>query len=261
MKLWRGVGGKIYLWLQLGIALLHLCESRARTESIPCHSESLQEQPRSPGGAGRASPAARRRWAPGAGGAAGTGRDGRAQGLRGSHLPAAARSPGAAGRAMRGRRPPAMFGAGRYSIPRPVTRNLEDLDSVQSVLLHRSVPGTGGGGRLAEIASRAREAPGSLSLRRAQGQRSHRIACELPFCGGGTGARGRVLPPGAGAAPVCTARDAKGRERKGRGGRRWPRRPWASLPLSWTRGGRAGEGSYGTTPGTLPCAEKRADTL
>uniref|UniRef100_A0A8C3XH51 Protein inturned n=1 Tax=Cyanoderma ruficeps TaxID=181631 RepID=A0A8C3XH51_9PASS len=29
-----------------------------------------------------------------------------------------------------------MFGAGRYSIPRPVTRNLEDLDSVQSVLLH-----------------------------------------------------------------------------------------------------------------------------
>uniref|UniRef100_A0A8C3YB87 Protein inturned n=1 Tax=Catharus ustulatus TaxID=91951 RepID=A0A8C3YB87_CATUS len=37
---------------------------------------------------------------------------------------------------MRGRRPPAMFGAGRYSIPRPVTRNLEDLDSVQSVLLH-----------------------------------------------------------------------------------------------------------------------------
>ncbi|KAJ7421424.1 hypothetical protein BTVI_18236 [Pitangus sulphuratus] len=33
-------------------------------------------------------------------------------------------------------RPPAMFGAGRYSIPRPVTRNLEDLDSVQSVLLH-----------------------------------------------------------------------------------------------------------------------------
>ncbi|XP_071411662.1 protein inturned isoform X2 [Pithys albifrons albifrons] len=32
--------------------------------------------------------------------------------------------------------PPAMFGTGRYSIPRPVTRNLEDLDSVQSVLLH-----------------------------------------------------------------------------------------------------------------------------
>ncbi|CAN0146187.1 unnamed protein product [Bubo scandiacus] len=32
-----------------------------------------------------------------------------------------------------------MFGAGRRSIPRPVTRNLEDLDSVQSVLLH-SVP-------------------------------------------------------------------------------------------------------------------------
>ncbi|KAM4781136.1 protein inturned isoform 2-T2 [Cyanocitta cristata] len=29
-----------------------------------------------------------------------------------------------------------MFAAGRYSIPRPVTRNLEDLDSVQSVLLH-----------------------------------------------------------------------------------------------------------------------------
>ncbi|XP_062349969.1 protein inturned [Cinclus cinclus] len=29
-----------------------------------------------------------------------------------------------------------MFGVGRYSIPRPVTRNLEDLDSVQSVLLH-----------------------------------------------------------------------------------------------------------------------------
>ncbi|XP_064006038.1 protein inturned isoform X2 [Pogoniulus pusillus] len=37
---------------------------------------------------------------------------------------------------MRGPRPPAMFGVGRYSIPRPVTRNLEDLDSVQSVLLH-----------------------------------------------------------------------------------------------------------------------------
>lgn len=32
-----------------------------------------------------------------------------------------------------------MFGVGRYSIPRPVTRNLEDLDSVQSVLLHRLV--------------------------------------------------------------------------------------------------------------------------
>ncbi|XP_068797710.1 protein inturned isoform X2 [Struthio camelus] len=29
-----------------------------------------------------------------------------------------------------------MFAAGRFSIPRPVTRNLEDLDSVQSVLLH-----------------------------------------------------------------------------------------------------------------------------
>ncbi|KAM6077019.1 protein inturned isoform 2-T2 [Chlamydotis macqueenii] len=37
---------------------------------------------------------------------------------------------------MKGPRAPAMFGAGRYSIPRPVTRNLEDLDSVQSVLLH-----------------------------------------------------------------------------------------------------------------------------
>lgn len=42
---------------------------------------------------------------------------------------------------MKGPRAPAMFGAGRYSIPRPVTRNLEDLDSVQSVLLHRSVAG------------------------------------------------------------------------------------------------------------------------
>uniref|UniRef100_A0A452H114 Protein inturned n=1 Tax=Gopherus agassizii TaxID=38772 RepID=A0A452H114_9SAUR len=29
-----------------------------------------------------------------------------------------------------------MFSVGRYSIPRPVTRNLEDLDSVQSILLH-----------------------------------------------------------------------------------------------------------------------------
>ncbi|XP_075277065.1 protein inturned isoform X2 [Opisthocomus hoazin] len=37
---------------------------------------------------------------------------------------------------MTGPRAAAMFGAGRYSIPRPVTRNLEDLDSVQSVLLH-----------------------------------------------------------------------------------------------------------------------------
>ncbi|KAK2519259.1 Intu [Columba guinea] len=37
---------------------------------------------------------------------------------------------------MKGPRALAMFGAGRYSIPRPVTRNLEDLDSVQSVLLH-----------------------------------------------------------------------------------------------------------------------------
>uniref|UniRef100_A0A8C4XUF0 Protein inturned n=1 Tax=Falco tinnunculus TaxID=100819 RepID=A0A8C4XUF0_FALTI len=37
---------------------------------------------------------------------------------------------------MKGPRAPAMFGAGRYSIPPPVTRNLEDLDSVQSVLLH-----------------------------------------------------------------------------------------------------------------------------
>ncbi|PKU36370.1 protein hypothetical protein [Limosa lapponica baueri] len=37
---------------------------------------------------------------------------------------------------MKGPRAAAMFGAGRYSIPRPVTRNLEDLDSVQSVLLH-----------------------------------------------------------------------------------------------------------------------------
>ncbi|XP_043917607.1 protein inturned isoform X2 [Protopterus annectens] len=29
-----------------------------------------------------------------------------------------------------------MFKVGRYSIPRPVTRNLEDIDSVQSILLH-----------------------------------------------------------------------------------------------------------------------------
>lgn len=91
-----------------------------------------------------------------------------------------------------------MFGAGRYSIPRPVTRNLEDLDSVQSVLLHRSVPGTGsgrcGGGRLPEIASRAA---------------ARRRDSELPFCGGGTRARGRVLPP-------C-ARPGMRREGKGRG--------------------------------------------
>ena len=44
---------------------------------------------------------------------------------------------------MRGPRAGAMFAAGRYSIPRPVTRNLEDLDSVQSVLLHRSAAGRG----------------------------------------------------------------------------------------------------------------------
>lgn len=69
---------------------------------------------------------------------------------------------------MKGPRAAAMFGAGRYSIPRPVTRNLEDLDSVQSVLLHRSVPAAGtrtgtGTGTGREVTSRARQAPAPLS--------------------------------------------------------------------------------------------------
>lgn len=34
---------------------------------------------------------------------------------------------------------PSMFRVGKHSIPRPVTGTLEDLDSVQSILLHRSV--------------------------------------------------------------------------------------------------------------------------
>lgn len=38
-----------------------------------------------------------------------------------------------------------MFQVGRSSIPKPVPRNLEDLDSVQRVLLHRSVRGRGWG--------------------------------------------------------------------------------------------------------------------
>lgn len=36
-----------------------------------------------------------------------------------------------------------MFQVGRSSIPKPAPRNLEDLDSVQRVLLHRSVLGRG----------------------------------------------------------------------------------------------------------------------
>lgn len=84
-------------------------------------------------------PAARRRRALGPRGRRGGG--GRVEGLPPAPRPPAV--PGAAGQAMKGPRAPAMFGAGRYSIPRPVTRNLEDLDSVQSVLLHRSVPATG----------------------------------------------------------------------------------------------------------------------
>lgn len=65
-----------------------------------------------------------------------------------------------------------MFGAGRYSIPRPVTRNLEDLDSVQSVLLHRSAAGRGreavaGSGPLgaAPLGARERRAAWSPSSR------------------------------------------------------------------------------------------------
>nr|XP_031360471.1 uncharacterized protein LOC116183553 [Lonchura striata domestica] len=83
-------------------------------------------------------PAARRRWAPGAGGRrgrAGCGAQGLSPPARGRPQ-SRCRGPGDAGLAAA--RPPAMFGAGRYSIPRPVTRNLEDLDSVQSVLLHSS---------------------------------------------------------------------------------------------------------------------------
>lgn len=47
--------------------------------------------------------------------------------------------------------PAGMFQVGRSSVPKPAPRSLEDLDSVQRVLLHRSVPavlrsglGTGG---------------------------------------------------------------------------------------------------------------------
>lgn len=178
MQLW---GKKKNLRLQLGTILLHLYETcvfgvcKFPRETIPC--SSVRQPPwaagKRPGtdpaagaGGGRPPslssgpvrlcprrtppfsaacdafppcPAARRRRALGPRGRRGGG--GRVEGLPPAPRPPAV--PGAAGQAMKGPRAPAMFGAGRYSIPRPVTRNLEDLDSVQSVLLHRSVPGTG----------------------------------------------------------------------------------------------------------------------
>lgn len=145
-----------------------------------------------------------------------------------------------------------MFGAGRYSIPRPVTRNLEDLDSVQSVLLHRSVAGTG---------RRLRQRPGrgdrwrgpqgrcdSPALRRVSprqpfvveaGSEKGRRCLSSPSPGRGGcahyhgGRGGRAA--GAGVGPGLTGREGAA----ARGPSTCPR----GSPSSFRSGGPAGEGS------------------
>ncbi|CAK7316238.1 hypothetical protein VULLAG_LOCUS19597 [Vulpes lagopus] len=48
-----------------------------------------------------------------------------------------------------------MFRAGRSSLPTPAPRSLEDLDSVQRVLFHRSVRGGDGRGPRVQSPTRA----------------------------------------------------------------------------------------------------------
>lgn len=55
-----------------------------------------------------------------------------------------------------------MFQVGRSSVPKPAPRSLEDLDSVQRVLLHRSVLGRGRPGRGSSPSGVSRKSPGIL---------------------------------------------------------------------------------------------------
>lgn len=80
-----------------------------------------------------------------------------------------------------------MFQVGRSSIPKPAPRNLEDLDSVQRVLLHRSVLGRG---------ARERPPSGRGDYGKGRGNFSAGVQREesrdSPRCGVG---RGRALGP------------------------------------------------------------------
>ncbi|CAN8209604.1 unnamed protein product, partial [Coccothraustes coccothraustes] len=148
---------------------------------------------------------------------------GRAAGFQGScHLPAAARSPGAAGRAMRGWRPPARprcSGRAGTASRGPSPGTWRTWTRCRASCCTGQWPGQGAGGGC------PRWLPELGRLRHPGGTAEPRSPGELPFC---RGCR-KGEEPGL---PLCAQ---QGREGVAVGGE--PRRPRASFPPSWRRGG------------------------
>lgn len=94
--------------------------------------------------------------------------------------PLSSRFPSADGAAPSRAAPVGMFQAGRSGVPRPAPRSLDDLDSVQRVLLHRSVLRRGGdarGSRLRGPPKPPRGAPRRALAREGRGPAPSAMLC------------------------------------------------------------------------------------